>query len=185
MFTGSSEAIHKSSNLSSSSRRSGFQLPPPVQMRDWRNALRSQPTYKIGNRTFTFRLSNYVVLVMAVLLILILFFYLIHPTHKFGGNAAGPVHTEFSSDFGHAKYNSVYPLTAPVLHAGQPTYRIAIIADLDNNSKSKTAGNTWVSYLKLGHLTHNRGSGAVDVTWDASEAVELSSHFALKGKREW
>lgn len=148
-------------------------------MRDWRNALRSQPTYKIGNRTFTFRLPNHVVLVMAVLLVVLLFFYLIHPTAKLVGSSSQP---DYNAALGGHPYNHTYPLTAPVLHAGNPTYRIAIIADLDTNSKSRASGNTWVSYLKMGHLSHNRNSGAVAVTWDSTEPVELSSHFALKGE---
>lgn len=177
---GSSESLHKSASTSSLSGRRGFQLPPPVQMRDWRNALRSQPSYKIGNRTFTFRLPNSLVLVMALLLILLIFFYLFHPSSKFGGHAL-----RSDSSFGNSiyKYNSTYPMTAPVLEGGHPTYRIALIADLDTNSKSQKSGYTWVSYLKLGRLSYNRASSAVDVTWEPSEAVELSSHFALKGER--
>lgn len=151
-------------------------------MRDWRNALRSQPTYKIGNRTFTFRLPTHVVLVMAVLLILLVFFYLFHPTANFGGRAGSNPQSVFSGSSGSSKYNQTYPLTAPILHGGQPTYRIAIIADMDTNSKSRKSGNTWVSYLKMGHLHHNRATGVVEVTWDTAEPVELSSHFALKGK---
>lgn len=186
VFGSSSELIHKSSSSTTSSlsgRRStggAFQLPTPsVQMRDWRNALRSQPTYKIGNRTFTFRLPNHVVLVMAVLLVVLLFFYLIHPTAKLVGSSSQP---DYNAALGGHPYNHTYPLTAPVLHAGNPTYKIAIIADLDTNSKSRASGNTWVSYLKMGHLSHNRNSGAVAVTWDSTEPVELSSHFALKGE---
>lgn len=150
-------------------------------MRDWRNALRSQPTYKIGNRTFTFRLPNHVVLVMAALLVLIIFFYLIHPRTKYGGEASSPQPVLISGS-NQQRYNSAYPLTAPVLHGGQPTYRIAIIADMDTNSKSHTAGNTWLSYLKLGHLSYNRNSGNVEVSWDGVEPVQLASHFALKGE---
>lgn len=185
VFGSGSESIHKSSSSSSlSGRRStGFQLPAPsVQMRDWRNALRSQPTYKIGNRTFTFRLPNHVVLVMAVLLVVLLFFYLIHPSGKIGGHAGSTGGDLFAGAKGLYKYNRTYPLTLPLLHGGQPTYRIAIIADMDTNSKSKASGNTWVSYLKMGHLSHNRNSGAVEVTWDSTEPVELASHFALKGE---
>lgn len=117
---------------------------------------------------------------MAIFLIILVFFYLFHPTTKFSsGHASESQEAVFA---GHRPYNNTYPLTQALLHGGQPTFRIAIIADMDTSSKSKTSGNTWVSYLKMGHLSHNRGSGAVEVTWDAAEPVELSSHFALKGE---
>lgn len=147
-------------------------------MRDWRKALRSQPTYKIGNRTFTFRLPNHVVLVMGLLLILLILFYLFHPTPNFRDKYPG----ELTNSIDVVRYNSTYPLSSVILRQGHPTFRIAIIADMDTSSKSKTSGNTWVSYLKLGYLSHNRGSGVIDITWDSTEPVELSSHFALKGE---
>lgn len=186
----SSESIHggggASSSSSSSSRRSqsAYQLPP-MQMRDWRNALRSQPTYKIGNRTLTFRLPTHVVLVMAVLLLLILFFYLINPTSKFsGGNSTRdfPPPPFINLPSAGEKYNQTYPLTPPLMRLGQPHYRIAIIADMDTNSKSRSSGSTWVSYLKMGFLSHNRATDDVEVIWDGTAPVELSSHFSLKGK---
>lgn len=182
----SSESIHGGGTASSSSSRrsqSAYQLPP-MQIRDWRNALRSQPTYKIGNRTFTFRLPTHVVLVMGVLLVLILFFYLVNPTSKFssGGSARDFPPPPSINLLSGEKYNQTYPLTPPLMRLGQPHYRIAIIADMDTNSKSHSSGSTWVSYLKLGYLSHNRGSDDVEVIWDASAPIELSSHFALKGE---
>lgn len=121
---------------------------------------------------------------MAALLLLILFLYLIHPTSKLRSDgfeqSANSVHVV---DHHELKFNYTYPLTAPVLRLGQPHYRIAIIADMDTSSKSKTSGNTWISYLKLGTLSHNRALDVVEVTWDvAPPPVELSSHFALKGE---
>lgn len=44
---------------------------------------------------------------------------------------------------------STYPLTQPVYSdRGYIKYRIAIVTDLDTDSKHPTEKNTWISYLK-------------------------------------
>lgn len=149
----------------------------------WRNALRSPPTYKIGNRTF--RLPNHLVLVMALLLFVLVFFYLISPAAKSsgGGGGAGLYH-HHQGTAGRLPYNAVYPLTPAILrHGTQSTFRIAIVADLDTNSKSKASSNAWLSYLKMGYVTYNRATDAIDVSWDSGEPATLSSGYALKGER--
>lgn len=46
-------------------------------------------------------------------------------------------------------FPSTYPLTPPVYSdRGYVKYRIALVSDLDTNSKHPTEKNTWISYLK-------------------------------------
>jgi soluble calcium-activated nucleotidase 1 len=48
-----------------------------------------------------------------------------------------------------SNYNSTYPLTTPVRTEKGVRYKIAIISDLDTNSKKE---DEWISYLKTGAL---------------------------------
>jgi hypothetical protein len=50
-------------------------------------------------------------------------------------------------------YDDTYPLSKPYLTNDGLTYKIAMISDLDTNSKSHKKDNTWLSYLKTGNLT--------------------------------
>ena len=78
------------------------------------------------------------------------------------------------------KYNDTYPRTPPEKTSEGIRYRIGIVADLDENSKSKTQANTWTSHCKRGYLTlkHN---GGVSVEWDEDKVV-LSSTLSQKGR---
>ena len=55
----------------------------------------------------------------------------------------------FVSFFNCYLFSSTYPLTAPVYSdRGYVRYRIAMVTDLDTDSKHPTEKNTWISYLK-------------------------------------
>ena len=78
------------------------------------------------------------------------------------------------------EYNKTYPLTRPEITAKGKRFRIGVIADLDENSKSSSKANTWTSHFKRGYLTlhHN---GQVSVEWD-KDLVVLSSTLSQKGR---
>ncbi|XP_057572000.1 soluble calcium-activated nucleotidase 1 isoform X2 [Hippopotamus amphibius kiboko] len=78
------------------------------------------------------------------------------------------------------RYNDTYPLSAPQRTAGGIRYRIAVIADLDMESRAQEE-NTWVSYLKKGYLTLSDSGDRVAVEWDQGHEV-LESHLAEKGR---
>lgn len=78
------------------------------------------------------------------------------------------------------RYNDTYPLSPPQRTPGGTRYRIAVIADLDTESRAQ-AENTWFSYLKKGHLTLSDSGDQVSVEWDAGRGV-LESHLAEKGR---
>ncbi|KAJ3601342.1 hypothetical protein NHX12_032313 [Muraenolepis orangiensis] len=91
-----------------------------------------------------------------------------------GGGGGGP------GDAG-ARYNATYPLSAPRRTAEGVRYRIAVIADLDTDSRSAGKELTWFSYLRRGYLTVSRGADHVAVEWDP-EPVVLETHLAEKGR---
>uniref|UniRef100_A0A667I1S6 Galectin-3-binding protein n=1 Tax=Lynx canadensis TaxID=61383 RepID=A0A667I1S6_LYNCA len=78
------------------------------------------------------------------------------------------------------RYNDTYPLSAPQRTPGGTRYRIAVIADLDTESRAREE-NTWFSYLKKGHLTLSDSGDKVAVEWDKGHEV-LESHLAEKGR---
>ena len=75
-----------------------------------------------------------------------------------------------------AEYNSTYPLSKPVIKHSSTKYRIAVIADLDTDSKSKEKA-IWFSYLKYGHLTISKDLKKVSITWDTNE-IKLESKLS-------
>ncbi|OCT62729.1 calcium activated nucleotidase 1 L homeolog isoform X1 [Xenopus laevis] len=77
-------------------------------------------------------------------------------------------------------YNDTYPLTPPLRTPEGLRYHIAIIADLDTDSRSAKA-NTWVSYLKRGYLTLSSSGDHVAVEWEKEDIV-LETHLAEKGR---
>ncbi|KAG8507481.1 Soluble calcium-activated nucleotidase 1 [Galemys pyrenaicus] len=78
------------------------------------------------------------------------------------------------------RYNDTYPLSAPQRTPGGTRYRIAVIADLDTESRAPEE-NTWLSYLKKGYLTLSDSGDRVSVEWDQGHGV-LESHLAEKGR---
>lgn len=78
------------------------------------------------------------------------------------------------------KYNSTYPLSRPEVTSDGRRFRIGIIADLDENSKSTSKKNTWTSHYKRGYLTLKK-NGQVTVEWD-KDIVVLSSTLSQKGR---
>ena len=78
------------------------------------------------------------------------------------------------------EYNTTYPLTPPKVTAEGKRFRIGIIADLDENSKSSSKANTWASHFKRGYLTL-LNNGKVAVEWD-EDVIVLSSTLSQKGR---
>lgn len=150
-------------------------------LRDWRLALRSPPTYRIGNRTFNLRFQIHFVWILSLFAMLVFLCYYLKIPYKssYGSQsiwAAAP--TLPLANF----YNSVYPLTQPIVVNGLTKYRIGIIADLDTNSLCEKKVNTWRSYLKRGYLSYDPSKEQIHVIWDGQEPTELLSSFSLKGR---
>lgn len=78
------------------------------------------------------------------------------------------------------EYNTTYPLTRPEITAKGKRFRIGVIADLDENSKSSSKASTWTSHFKRGYLTLHHND-QVSVEWD-KDLVVLSSTLSQKGR---
>ncbi|XP_017090393.1 apyrase [Drosophila bipectinata] len=160
-----------------------------MYMRDWRSALRT-PTYRIGNRTVRFN-YHFALLISCALVLALLFFFARQGSHSSSEgywlrrNFADAASIKLENVPVTHVYNSTYPLTPPVvLRGGVISYRIAIIADLDTNSKvNKGDGSTtWRSYLKKGYLTYTVARSEIQISWDDGAPTALESSFALKGR---
>lgn len=155
-------------------------------IRDWRNALKTPPTYhRFGNRTFRFN-YHFVFLVMCVIT-LILLFYGLRPSSQssyFNSITNNDSSKWISSPNALAtSYNYTYPLSAPISSNGMQTYRIALIADLDKDSKDKQTKYLWRSYLKKGYLSYSSAKNSVVVSFDNDNGVtEIDGGYSLNGR---
>lgn len=156
-------------------------------IRDWRNALKTPPTYhRFGNRTFRFN-YHFVFLVICVIVLLILF-YGLRPSSQssYINSITNNDSTKWmlsSSNLQTITYNFTYPLSAPISSNGMQTYRIALIADLDKSSKDEQHKYTWRSYLKKGYLSYSSTKNSVVVSFDNDNGVtELDGGYSLNGR---
>ncbi|XP_017483898.1 PREDICTED: apyrase-like [Rhagoletis zephyria] len=161
--------------------------------RDWRSALRTPPTYRIGNRTLRFN-YHFALLVACAFILCFLFVY-VRTGSQSSSDAAwlkSYSSSTHSSSFSSspingdaAVYSDKYPLTPPlVTHASEITYRIAMVADLDTNSKvvKKDGSLVWRSFLKKGYLIYRKSKPEITIKWDEGEPISLESSFSLKGR---
>ncbi|CAK9815944.1 Soluble calcium-activated nucleotidase 1 [Anthophora plagiata] len=100
-------------------------------LRDWRQALRAPHVYRVANSTFRIQ-SQYLALILVLLCVPL--FLLGFPLLR--GVVYTPQTNQFLTQCKYYKYNKTYPLSAPVKTSEGVTYRIAIVSDLDHNSKS-------------------------------------------------
>lgn len=147
-----------------------------MYLRDWRKALRSPPSYRIGNRTI--RLQVHFTWVLATLCALLLLVLYISSSPTYSANNV-PAPSSFLRNTA-IVYNHTYPLTSPIISSGIFSFRIAIIADLDTSSAmSKTQ---WGSFYLKGYLSFIPSKRSITVSWDDGDPKQLRSGFALKGR---
>ncbi|CAH2106195.1 unnamed protein product [Euphydryas editha] len=141
--------------------------------RDWRKALRTPATYRVGNAVRIQPQFVFMIIVIGVFL-LILFYY-----NWCTSGAPVLTHQWTRNSW---PYNDTYPLTSPFHSGNVITYKIGIVADLDTNSKSHTKPHTFNSYLKRGYLSYDPVKQYVTITWDKHPATLLSSTYSQKGR---
>lgn len=127
-----------------------------------------------------FRIKWKAIVGVASAFTLILLFYTnflpFHPQHS-GRSGARLSQPEVRAE---ERYNDTYPISPAERTSRGMRYRIAVIADLDTQSrKEKTL--TWFSYMLKGHLLVSESGDRVEVEWDG-ERVILESHLAEKGR---
>ena len=145
-------------------------------LRDWRQALRAPHVYRVANSTFRIQ-SQYLALIF--LLLSVPLFLLGFPLLR------GVVHSspsnQFLSQCRYYKYNKTYPLSVPIKTSKGITYRIAIVSDLDHDSKSLDKKNVWHSIMKTGSLFWNPSTNFLSVVWDDRNHM-LTSSLTMKGR---
>lgn len=156
-------------------------------IRDWRNALKTPPTYhRIGNRTFRFN-YHFVFLILCVITLIIFIYGLRSATSPASTNSIikNNDSTRSVSNMVTSTYNYTYPLSAPTISNGMQTYRIALIADLDKKSKDDKRKYSWRSYFKKGYLSYSETKNSVAVSFDTDSAggvTEYDSGYSLNGR---
>lgn len=95
-------------------------------------------------------------------------------------NIASISHNEVPS-LKSSRYNYTYPLSVPIVNNGIISFKIAVIADLDTNSRIGTT-DEWKSYLKTGIITYNTRKKSIDIIWNNDDIQELVSNYGHKGR---
>lgn len=141
-------------------------------LRDWRKALRTPATYRVGNTVRIQPQFIYLILLIGGIILLLSYY------NWWTGNHGVTEHRWKNSI---REYNTTYPLTAPFVSLGETlTFRIGIVSDLDRDSKSRP--HEFISYYKKGYLSYNKVNKQVTVTWDSPAPVALSSTYSHKGR---
>jgi len=141
---------------------------------DWMQAIRTPIQYRVGSSTVHFntvKMAKLGIIMLLVLTVFVLFMPIIPgPRYKHLEDPRTPLHPP---------YNNTYPLTTPTHTSEGITYRIAIIADPDENSK--IADNKWASYMKRGNFFISKDHKKVSVTWD-TEVITIKSGYSVGGR---
>lgn len=160
-------------------------------MHDWRKAVHRTPIlYTVTNNTL--RLQTQFVSVVSIAGVVVLFvLYSLVPHSRVSLHNK---HVSLDDDHGHGHshshekceptkpYNFTYPLTVPEhLSEDRIRYRIAIVTDLDLNSKNNNEHDVWNSYLLKGFLTYYTNEEVIQVKWDKKNTM-LRSSIGLSGR---
>ncbi|XP_018006693.1 soluble calcium-activated nucleotidase 1 [Hyalella azteca] len=101
--------------------------------------------------------------------------------HENSADVAGTSHSP--SHCVPTPYNSTYPFTKTVVleKRGVMRYRIAVVADLDTDSKDTVENHTWNSFIRKGYLELHREYRSAEVSWDA-DVIKVSSKLSYGGR---
>lgn len=158
-------------------------------MNDWMKAVRSPIRYRVGNNRFNLKLnSKFITMALSFTFILFVLYLLISNNNKTYDNRKSTEVETFTDgdkvyyayhmfDDGKSKvYNSVYPLSLPIVKDDSITYKIMAIADLDTSSK---IGDTskFISYLLKGELVLSNDHKKAKINFEL-KSVELTTQFA-------
>lgn len=141
-------------------------------LRDWRKALRTPATYRVGNTVRIQPQFIYFVLLIGGFMLLLCYY---------NWWTSSQVNSSHSWTTPLRPYNVTYPLTLPIVSGELVTFKISIISDLDTNSKNDKP-HTYISYFKKGFLSYNKEKQYVTVKWDTQPATVLSSTYSHKGR---
>ena len=148
------------------------------RMQDWRQAIQIPTAYRIGNSTVRLQYQFVFGVVAVGILVLVLFYnsfqsralrdspgFMLEKRFPPILSDSNSIHTEKNHlpEIKGPAYNSTYPLTNPIRTEKGVRYRIAIIADLDTNSKK--GEEEWISYLKTGSMYFDSDKDKVRISF--------------------
>lgn len=139
----------------------------PTTVHEWMNAIRRPTPYRVGNARLHVKTRTLVYSVMFLAAVLILMIFII-PSRRVSRETCidEGIHLETNYDY-------TYPLSPPQKMGDALMFKIGLIADLDQNSKSDKKKNTWISYLHEGNLT-------ISQTYDYANFQLDENPFLLK-----
>lgn len=147
---------------------------------DWMQAIRTPTPYRVGNAKLHVkpRVIAYGGVIAIAILILLVYFIPMSRGRRLSLNC--------STDFIGKKFASnidvdlTYPLTDPIKTPYGTQYRIALVTDLDTDSRSVENKNTWQSHLKYGNFTISDNYSKVVINFD--KTVILTSKVSEGGR---
>ncbi|KAJ8871506.1 hypothetical protein PR048_027828 [Dryococelus australis] len=167
-----------------------------MSLRDWRLAVRTPTTFRVGSSTFRIQ-TQFVTAVTIVGLILLCIIYIYATPHRYKSSyqhieehephsskkisKLGITQTSQVSASHRVSYNATYPLTPPVTTKIGVKYKIALVSDMDQLSKSKTEDFAWISYFLKGYIVWNRISNSVTALIDKTPVI-LKSNLGESGR---
>lgn len=165
--------MHKSysySNIPKGSMNNQFTV------NDWMQAIRAPTPYRVGNAKLHVkpRMLAYGALIITAVLILLIYFIPSAHSDRLSINC------DYRNNHVTNNYDTNYPLSDPVDSSIGKQYRIAMVTDLDTDSKSADKSSTWISYLKYGNLTISDNYSKVVINFD--KTVTLTSKRAEGGR---
>ncbi|XP_012271551.1 apyrase isoform X1 [Orussus abietinus] len=151
-----------------------------VSLHEWRRALHTPHIYRVGNSALRIQSPYRMFFFVAVILTIL---YWTHPWLRntlCSGSISSSVRSLAPCHYRYYTYNKTYPLTPPIRTSTRVSYRIAIVSDLDHDSKSTENKNMWFSMLKKGWLVWNF-KNEISVSWD-EDTTKLMSTLGMKGR---
>lgn len=148
-------------------------LPPNQyqynQVHDWMRKIKGPTPYRVGNARFHIKPRSvvYTFVFIAAIVVLIVYFL--------------PTRTKRICFQEKDYISNTYPLTVPMLSPEGTTYKIALVADLDTNSRSSPTEYTWISHLLLGNLTISNDLKHVKLIFN-QDTIRLTSTLSQAGR---
>ncbi|XP_076163305.1 apyrase-like [Ptiloglossa arizonensis] len=138
--------------------------------------LRAPHVYRVANSIFRTQ-SQYLALIFLLLTVplFLLGFPLLHRSVR------SLTSNQILTQCRYYKYNKTYPLTTPIRTSKGFTYKIAIVSDLDYDSKSLDKKNVWHSIMKTGTFFWNPVTNFLSIVWDDTNQV-LTSSLTMEGR---
>ena len=150
----------------------------PYTVNDWMKAIRTPTPYRVGNARFHLKPRMVAYGAMLISAVLILLIYFIPNTQR--PKLSIPCQRNYLDKLSRT-IDTTYPLTNPIVTKNGLQFRIAIVTDLDTDSKSEKKSNTWLSFLTYGNLSLSDDHKKVNLKFE-NKPVMLTSSMSQGGR---